>query len=288
MKYILLLSLFNSLYASCQIWKEPFDTLEYIDSFEKLADEKTGIKSYSITQFDEKDSILSYDYYGFNKEGYLIEQFYAMYPDQHTDTNKFHYENGIVQGSDFKREHIYNENNRLIEVRNSKQDSTWSTHYVYEDNRLTEIRYSSKNWETFDYDTHGKIVRKEIFKHGKLKEYFNYQHPSEKVLIYQHCLLNEKGNPYLPCEVTEGYFDEKNRLIQIVLKYGLDSSNVFVVKSEYDQQGNVRKVTDQALHDTELGSEVIYVRDKKGLLLKTEHYQKGKIYLYARFDYVYY
>lgn len=288
MKHITLISLLISLNTYCQIWKEPFDTLPYIDQFERLTGDKLGIKSYSVTQFDDKDSILSYDYYGFNQEGYLTEQFYAMYPNQHTDTNKYHYENDILQGDRTKREHLFNENHRLIEIRNTNSDSTWSTHYSYENNKLVEIRYSKQSWETFQYDSLGKLERKEVFQKGKLNSYFNYQHPNEKTLIYQDCLINEKGIPYLPCEVTEGYFDKENRLIKIISKFDMDSNNVFIYEFEYNNKGKIIKMTNRALNKSDWGAEVIYVRNKKGFLVRMEHYKKDKLYMYSKFDYVYY
>jgi len=288
MKYISVITLLLAFNANCQIWKEPFDTLPYIDRFERLKGDKIGLKSYSVTTFSDKDSILSYDFYGFDRNGYMTQQFYAMFPNQHTDTNKYRYENGIVQGSDFKREHIYNENKRLIEIRCTENDSTWSTHYKYIENRLVEIRYSQQNWTTFQYDLNGVLQRKEIFQSEKLKEYFNYKHPDEKTLIYQHCLLNDKGNPYLPCEVVEGYYDNDKRLVKIVSKYDLDSNNVFITEFHLDKNGRIEKMTDISLNNSDRGAEAVYIRNKKGILIKVEHYKKGKLYMYSKFDYVYY
>lgn len=288
MKYIFVIILLLAFNANCQIWTEPFDTLPYFDRFERLQGDKIGLKSYSVTTFSDKDSILSYDFYGFDRNGYMTQQFYAMFPNQHTDTNKYHYENGIVQGSDFKREHIFNEDNRLIEIRSTKNDSTWSTHYKYNNNRLIEIRYSKQNWTTFQYTQNGNLHLKEIYQSGDLKEYFNYGHPDEKTLVYQHCLLNDKGNPYLPCEVTEGHFDNENRLVKIVSKYDLDSNNVFITEFHFDKKGKLIKMTDIAQNDPEMEAEAVYIRNKKGLLIKVEHYKKGKLYMYSKFDYVYY
>lgn len=288
MKYIFVISLLLAFKANCQIWKEPFDTLPYVDRFERLSGNKIGIKSYTVTQCSDKDSILMYYFYGFDRKGYLTEQFYAMFPNQHTDTNKYHYLDGIVQGSDFKREHIYNENKRLIEIRNTKNDSIWSTHYKYFDNKLIEIRYSQQNWTSFQYDINGSLQHKEIFQSGKLKEYFNYEHIDQKTLVYQHCLLNDKGNPYLPCEVTEGYYDSDNRLTKIVSKYDVDSSNISITEFHFDKKGKITKMTDIALNNPNLEAEVIYIYNKIGLLIRIEHYKKGRLYMYSKFEYVYY
>lgn len=288
MKFLIVILLLLGFNANCQIWNEPFDTLPYIDHFERLSGDRIGLKSYSVTTYSDKDSILSYDFYGFDKNGYMTQQFYAMFPNQHTDTNNYHYLNGIVQGSDFKREHFYNENKRLIEIRSTKNDSTWSTHYNYIENRLVEIRYSTQNWTKFQYDSKGKLIRKENFQSGKLEEYFNYEHPDEKTLIYQHCLLNDKGYPYLPCEVVEGYYDNDKRLVKIVSKYDLDSNNIFIVEFHFDKNGKIVKMTDVSLNNSDMVAEAIYIRNKKGMLIKIEHYKKGKMYLYSKFDYSYY
>ncbi len=288
MKFLVVITLLLVFNANCQIWEEPFDTLPYIDHFERLSGDRVGIRSYTVTTFSDKDSILSYDFYGFDKNGFMIQQFYAMSPNQQNDTNKYHYENGVVQVSDYKREHIYNEQKRLIEIRNSKDDSIWSTNYKYIENKLVEIRYSQQNWSTFQYGISGELQRKEIFQSGKLEEYFNYEHPDEKTLIYQHCLLNDKGNPYLPCEVVEGYYDNEKRLVKIVSKYDLDSNNIFIIEFHFDKNGKIVKMTDFSLNNTDMGAEAIYIRNKKGMLIKIEHYKKGKMYLYSKFDYSYY
>lgn len=288
MKFLVVITLLLVFNANCQIWEEPFDTLPYIDHFERLSGDRVGIRSYTVTTFSDKDSILSYDFYGFDKNGFMIQQFYAMSPNQQNDTNKYHYENGVVQVSDYKREHIYNEQKRLIEIRNSKDDSIWSTNYKYIENKLVEIRYSQQNWSTFQYAISGELQRKEIFQSGKLEEYFNYEHPDEKTLIYQHCLLNDKGNPYLPCEVVEGYYDNEKRLVKIVSKYDLDSNNIFIIEFHFDKNGKIVKMTDVSLNNTDMGAEAIYIRNKKGMLIKIEHYKKGKMYLYSKFDYSYY
>jgi hypothetical protein len=288
MKFLVVITLLLVFNANCQIWEEPFDTLPYIDHFERLSGDRVGIRSYTVTTFSDKDSILSYDFYGFDKNGFMIQQFYAMSPNQQNDTNKYHYENGVVQVSDYKREHIYNEQKRLIEIRNSKNDSIWSTNYKYIENKLVEIRYSQQNWSTFQYGISGELQRKEIFQSGKLEEYFNYEHPDEKTLIYQHCLLNDKGNPYLPCEVVEGYYDNEKRLVKIVSKYDLDSNNIFIIEFHFDKNGKIVKMTDVSLNNTDMGAEAIYIRNKIGMLIKIEHYKKGKMYLYSKFDYSYY
>lgn len=288
MKYITVLILFWAFNAKCQIWQEPFDSLPYIDKFERLAGNKIGIKSYSVTQFSSNDSILSYIFYGFDKSGYLTEQFNAKFPNQHADTIRYLYLNGIIQGSDYKREHIYNNDNRLIEIRSSRNDSIWSIHYKYSENRLIEIRYSNQNWITFQYDSNGTLNHKEIYQNGQLKEYFNYDYPNDKILVYQHCLLNEKGNPYLPCEVTEGYYDNKNRLVKIISKYDLDSNNVFITEFHFDNKGKLTKMTDIAQNNPEIEAQVVYIRNKKGLLIRVENYKKGKLHSYSKFDYSYY
>ena len=107
-------------------------------------------------------------------------------------------------------------------------------------------------------------------------------------MIYQHCLLNDKGYPYLPCEVVEGYYDNDKRLVKIVSKYDLDSNNVFIVEFHFDKNGKIVKMTDISLNNSDMGAEAIYIRNKKGMLIKIEHYKKGKMYLYSKFDYTYY
>lgn len=286
MKYITIISLLISFNVTCQNWKEPFDTLPDLDHLERLTGDKIGIKSYSVTHFSGKDSILSCDSNRFNRDGYLIERSCVLFQQKHI--NKYHYENGIVQGYDYKREHIYNENNRLIEIRNSNDDSTWSIYHHYENNKLVEIRYSEQSWTTFQYDGNGNLQRKEIFQDGKLKEYFNYQHPNKTTVIYQDCYLNVQGKPYLPCEITEGYFDSENKLIKIVSKYAEDSNNVFVTVLHYDKKGNLSKMVNKSLNNPYPKGKSIWVRDKKGLLIRIEHYEKGKLYMYSKFDYVYY
>lgn len=286
MKYITIVSFLISLNVTCQVWKEPFDTLPYLDHLERLTGDKIGIKSYSVTHFSGKDSISSYDFNEFNRDGYLIERFHTRF--QNKDTIKYNYQNGIVQGYDCKREHIYNENKRLIEIRNSNDDSTWSIYNHYENNKLVEIRDSKQSWTTFQYDHNGDLKRKEIFQNGKLIEFFNYQHPNETTVIYQDCYLNQKGKTYLPCEITEGYFDSENRLIKIVSKYAEDSSNVCVTVYSYDKKGNLSKMINRSSNHPELKGKTVWVRDKKGLLIRIKHYEKGKLYLYSKFDYVYY
>lgn len=288
MKYMVVLLIFISFKAGGQIWKEPFDTLPYLDNFERLSGNKIGIRSYSVTQFDDHDSILAYNFYGFDRNGYLTDELYAMYPGQHLDTNHYCYLNGIIQGSDFKREHLYNEQHRLIEIRNSKVDSVWSTNYYYENNRLIRISYSKQNWTTFQYDSLGKLYRKDIFRGGHLKEYFNYWHPGTYRLIYQNCVLSREGEVYVPCEVTEGYFDRNNKLIKIVLKHEIDSSNVFIIHFKYNKQGLLTSMTDKVLHDPEQESEIRYIRNRKGVLIRMEYFRKQKRYMYSEFDYLYY
>jgi YD repeat-containing protein len=288
MNKLLFAALFITFNSHSQIWKQPLDTLPYMDKFERLSDEKLEIKSYSITDYSPKDSILRYDYYGFNVEGYLIEQFYSMYPNQHVDTNKYHYLKGVIQGEDVKREHIYNDKKRLIEIRETEGDVIKSIHYSYNSNKqLIEIRNSALNWTTFQYNSSGKLIRKDIYVNGTLKEYLNYEHPNDKTLIYQNCINNGDGKSYLPCEVTEGYFDKFNRLNKIVSKYVLDSTTILITEFEYDKKGRPLKMIERSINDPDFGSETNYIRDKKGLLIRIEHAKKGEIYLYSKFDYIY-
>ncbi|MFM1772295.1 MAG: hypothetical protein RLZZ71_1437 [Bacteroidota bacterium] len=288
---LFILLIFNSINVICQIWKEPIDTLPYIDRFAKssrLTLDQIGVEFYSATQYSDKDSILSFDYYGFDRNGYLTKRFSAKSPNEVADTIKYYYLNGTVQGPGYKREHMFNEKKQLTEIRNTKNDSTWLTRYKYMDNLLIEIRYSNQTWTSFQYDQNASLLRKEIFQNGILKEYFVYEHPSKSVLVYQHCILDDSGSPYLPCEITEGYYDDERRLVKVISKYDLDSNNVFVTEFQFDKKGNVTKITDNALNDQDLDSETIYFRNEKGLVMKIENYKGGKLYNYFKFDYVHY
>lgn len=288
---LFILLIFNSINVFSQIWKEPIDTLPYIDRFAKssrLTLDQIGVEFYSATQYSDKDSILSFDYYGFDRNGYLTKRFSAKSPNEVADTIKYYYLNGTVQGPGYKREHMFNEKKQLTEIRNTKNDSTWLTRYKYMDNLLIEIRYSNQTWTSFQYDQNASLLRKEIFQNGILKEYFVYEHPSKSVLVYQHCILDDSGSPYLPCEITEGYYDDERRLVKVISKYDLDSNNVFVTEFQFDKKGNVTKITDNALNDQDLDSETIYFRNEKGLVMKIENYKGGKLYNYFKFDYVYY
>lgn len=285
MKYIPVIILLLAFNANCQIWKEPFDTLPYIDRFEQLKGDKIGIKSYSVTQYSNKDSILSYDYYGFDRNGYLTEQFYAMYPNQHTDTNKYHYENGIVQGSDFKREHIYNDDKRLIEIRNTNRDSTWSTHYIYKKNKLAGIRYSKQNLTTFKYDSIGKLQRKEVFQNGKLNEYFNYYYPESNVTAYCNCnLIKAYNETIIACDSTIGTFNKFGKLTKLEMHFYKEDAVHFMTVN-YNDEGKILEI----LYEEPTGNALEqYRRDKNGLLTRIDFYKNEEIYMYSKFDYVYY
>ncbi|MDX2360357.1 MAG: hypothetical protein QNK23_06100 [Crocinitomicaceae bacterium] len=285
MKYIVVLFLLNSMASFSQMWKEPFDTLPYIDHFERLKGNKIGIKSYSVTEYLDKDSILSYNFYGFDRNGYLTEQFYAMFPHQHTDTNKYHYKNGILQGSGFKREHIYNENKRLIEIRNSKNDSTWSTNYTYNDNNLIEIRYSQQNWTTFQYDLNGRLQRKEIFQNGKLKEYLSYYYPENNVTAYCDCNLIKVYNETIAaCDSTIGTFNKFGKLSRLEMHFYKDDTPHYV-SFKYDRKGRIMKMS---YEEATGNASTVYFRSRKGLLARVEHRdENGRVYNYSEFVYEY-
>jgi antitoxin component YwqK of YwqJK toxin-antitoxin module len=285
MKYITVILLLITLNVNCQIWKEPFDTLPYVDQFERLTGVRIGIKSYTITEFSDKDSILSYDYYGFDKSGYLTEQFYAMFPKQHTDTIKYYYTNGIVQGADFKREHIYNDHNRLIEIRNTNNDSTWSTYYIYKKNKLAGIRYSKLNLTKFQYDSLGKLQRKEVLQNGKLKEYFNYYYPEKNVTAYCNCnqikVYDETINA---CDSTIGTFNKFGKLIKLEVHiYKEHAAHLMTVN--YNDEGMILEI----LYEEPSGfASEVYRRDKIGLLTRIDFYKNEELYKYSKFDYLFY
>lgn len=47
-------------------------------------------------------------------------------------------------------------------------------------------------------------------------------------------------------------------------------------------------MTDIARHNSDMEGEAVYIRNKRGLLIRVEHYKKGNLYMYSKFDYVYY
>jgi hypothetical protein len=47
-------------------------------------------------------------------------------------------------------------------------------------------------------------------------------------------------------------------------------------------------MTDIAQNDPDMQAEAVYVRNKRGSLTRIEHYKKGQLYMYSKFDYVYY
>ena len=275
-----------SLYSNCQTWKEPFDTLEYLDNFEKLTKEKIGIKSYTITQFDSRDSIQSYEYYKFNKNGYLIEQLNEIYPNQNTDTIKYKYENGIVQGDEFKREHIFNEKQRLIEIRNSNSDSIWSTNYIYKSNLLVEIRYSNKNSTIFQYNSNNKIKRKIFYQKNKIKKFINYSHLNDSTITYCDCNLIKVYNDTIEaCDSTIGVFNKRGNILKIELYFYKDKSP-HLVNYEYDRNQFLSKIT--YIEPLGIFTET-YFRNQKGLITKIEFRDnKSEIYLNHKFKYEYY
>jgi hypothetical protein len=161
MKNIIALSIlliFNSINVISQIWKEPIDTLPCIDRFAKssrLTLDQIGVEFYSATQYSDKDSILSYEFYGFDRNGYLIKKFYALSPNEPVDTIKYYYLNGIVQGPDYKREHIFNNKKQLIEIRNTKNDlklvelESWPSTEKIANLNENKIYYAVVNDETY-------------------------------------------------------------------------------------------------------------------------------------------
>lgn len=291
MRYLYFLFWLFSFTSAAQLWQEPLDTLSHLDKLEKLKPEWRHIKSYTVTDYTDTDSITSYAYYGFDNEGNLTEEFMAMNPGQNVDTTRYYYENGICQEAVYngaerkyrKRKHVYNDKNRLIALVTTEGNESWTTDLIYDSNRLVRIKYPNSSWFDFIYDSIGQLSRKKYVINGKTDKYFNYFQLKSNVTSYTSCnFIAPYGDTVIACDSTIGTFNENGKLIRTESYFYMDETPHFM-QIQYDRNGEV-----SALIIEEATGNVTtkYIRNSEGLLTRVEHsYADGHVYLYSIFEY---
>jgi hypothetical protein len=277
-----------------QIWKEPFDTLNYYDKLEKLSGEKLGIISYSVSMFDSDNNPVQFDYYAFDEKGNLVKECQGVSADQKLDTIYYFYnEAGIFQEAvrsgqkrlNIQRNFLFNENGRLSSIQYINGITKTETRYVYNKNELLDsIIYSDSEWTCFSYTKNNMLSKKVIYRNKKQYEYFNYTFPSYQAIKYVNCLMKNDTDVYLPCDETTAYYNEFGKISRIEIKDYSDSSKLHIAESEYDEYGNVVKVF---IEEPSGNVETRYIRNEKGLLMRVEHEKDGEVYNYSVFEYEY-
>ncbi len=296
MRFLLVFIMIHSVSSFSQIWTEPFDTLGYYDKLNPNPEEYLDIKSKTIKDYDSNDSIVKYHYYEYNEKGLLSKQILHTIPDTEHDTSYFYYnDEGVFQQivlgdndkKDITRSIDYNTAGKIERISESTPDTTTIWRFTYKkDGLLDSIIYEAGNYKVFTYDFNKQLKKKEVYRDWALKEYFVYAHPEKNVLVYQHCLINKKGNPYIPCEVVEGYFNSDGELKKIVSKYDLDSTDITTYKFERNKDGNLINFSRE--DNSGNSSKSVYIRNKEGLLIRVNHLdENGEVYFRSMTSYEY-
>jgi hypothetical protein len=100
MKLLLIISMLSYYYVNCQIWKDPNDTLTYLEKLPSLEKNHLDVKSYSILQFDSSGNEVQFDFRQFNAEGLLIKSCLGISRNQKFDTTYYDYSIPIEYSDD--------------------------------------------------------------------------------------------------------------------------------------------------------------------------------------------
>jgi len=291
---VIFILLIQSGFSFSQIWEEPFDTLSYYDRLEKVSS-KTGIKSYTVSDFDSSGNANQFGYYEFDNEGYLIKECQGLSSDQKLDTSYYFYnENGVFQEAvhperkrqNTIREFIKDSLNRTIAITNTINDSISTSHYYYsKSGNLDSIKYQTGRIVIYKYTAQNKLKQKLIVNNGKMIEYFNYYHPNDYSLSYCNCnIIKVWDEEIAACDSTIGTYG-KNKKIAEIESYFYKEDTPHFTRFNYDRKGKITRIE---YEEPTGNASTKYYRNRKGLLIKIEHIDdKGKVYRYADFKYEY-
>ena len=287
---IILFCLFTTHLCFSQMWKEPLDTLPFIDKYE-LIDPTTHAKSCLIKKYvvEYGDEVDEWEYKEYDTRGRITKSSVSEGDTTYYFYNEFDVCQEIVypgkERTFNQRFHIY-ENNRLRSILMISDNDTFKTIYQYENNLLKSIEYQNGNRVNFAYDSQGRILRREVVVNGKIEKYFEYYHNAPNGFGYSDCFYGvaTQKDGFI-CNRTSVIFDEHQRLYE--LKFEPEGERTIVSRFEYNSDSKIISTRSKLFDEKDENYEVKYFYNEHELLIRTEYYLGGVMYMYYNFEWEY-
>lgn len=277
-----------------QMWKEPLDTLPHIDKYERI-DSKTRVKSCMIKKYvvEYGNVVDEWEYKEFDERGRISKSSFSEGDTTYYYYNEFDVCQEIVypgKKREFtKRVHVFDEHNRLKSIVVMRDLDTMKTHFVYENNLLVLISYSKENKSVFHYDSIGRLKRKEINRGGQIEEYFDYTYGEGNTCEYSYCyhwMLGENRN--LTCDRASAHFNSDGQMTSLGIEINSPQQKFFsTLHFKYNIHGKVEHTFELVQDKDDKPYEIKYFYNEQQLLIRTEYYLGGEMYMHYTFEWVF-